>query len=73
MLKNIYMNQSKEGSMEDKKTDVQLIENETWLRKSKKDKRDKKRNTFWILIGIGSLLIIFLIILIKKYYPKPYL
>ena len=49
--------------MEDKKTDVQLIENETWLRKSKKDKRDKKRNTFWILIGIGSLLIIFLIIL----------
>ena len=33
--------------MEDKKTDVQLIENETWLRKSKKDKRDKKRNTFW--------------------------
>ena len=36
--------------MEDKKTDVQLIENETWLRKSKKDKRDKKRNTFWILI-----------------------
>lgn len=33
------------------------------LRNVKKDKRDKRKSTFWILIGVGCLIIIFLIII----------
>ncbi len=38
-------------------------ESKSKLRKYKKDQRDKKRNVFWIAIGIGSLIIIFLLII----------
>lgn len=49
--------------MEDK-TIVEIKENEkSILRNMKKDKRQKRRNTFWILIGIGALILILLIIL----------
>lgn len=36
---------------------------ESILKKRKKDKRDKKRSKFWIMIGIGSLILILLIII----------